>query len=107
MAVADGLDVQLARPEAVLVEEVLERLEYQQRLALVGLSLLASADDVVGGDVDGSHTPCRRPGAFDGVARIQLAFYRAPQACLVDSPFIASFSSSRAIVIRCTSLAPS
>ena len=54
MALADRLDLDLAAAEAVLVEEGRERLEDEQRLALVGLALGVGADDVVGGDL-GAH----------------------------------------------------
>jgi hypothetical protein len=52
MPVADRLDRQLTCPELVLVEERLQRLEHQQRLALVGRALLGGADDVVGGNLN-------------------------------------------------------
>ena len=41
------------RLEALLGEELDQRLEHQQRLAVVGRGLGVSADDVVGGERDG------------------------------------------------------
>ena len=49
MAVADGRHLDVAGAQVMGVEEGLERLEDEQRLALVGLALGVGADDVVRG----------------------------------------------------------
>jgi hypothetical protein len=54
MALADGLDLDLATAQRMRVEEGRERLEDEQRLALVGLALGVGADDVVRGGL-GAH----------------------------------------------------
>jgi hypothetical protein len=78
----------LAVAQVVAVEEREQRLEHEQRRALVGLRLGVGADDVVRRDLVGHQA-------------------RSPVAALVDSPVMASLSSSRAMVMRCTSEAPS
>ena len=47
MALADGLDLDVAAAQRMGIQEGRERLEDQQRLALVGLALGMGADDVV------------------------------------------------------------
>ena len=50
MPVADRLGIEVAGAEAVLVEERQQRLDDEQRLALVARRVLGGADDVVGRD---------------------------------------------------------
>ena len=54
MALADRLHLDVAGAELMGVQEGHERLEDEQRLALVGLALGVGADDVVRGDL-GAH----------------------------------------------------
>ena len=54
VALADRLDLDAAGAQPVRVQEGHERLEHEQRLALVGLALGVGADDVVRGDL-GAH----------------------------------------------------
>ena len=56
VAVADGRDVDVAGAQAVGVEEGHQRVEHEQRLALVGRALGVGADDVVRGRL-GAHRP--------------------------------------------------
>ena len=55
MPVADRLDLRLAVAEPDGVEEGEQRIEHEQRRALVQRALLVAADDVVGGDLVDAH----------------------------------------------------
>jgi hypothetical protein len=53
VAVADGLGLERPRAEPALVEERAQRLDDDQRRAVVALRLGGRRDDVVGGRCDG------------------------------------------------------
>ena len=54
VALADGLDLDVAGAQPVRVQEGHQRVEDEQRLALVGLALGVGADEVVRGHL-GAH----------------------------------------------------
>jgi len=88
MPLADRGERRRPRAQAVRVEKLEQRLNHDQRHASGWVGILERLDDIVGGDWN----------------RHQLS---SPAAVRVDSPREARVSNWRAIVMRCTSLAPS